>query len=812
VHRIFPTLRPTVWVTIENGFGQAFAALIFAIQAPLLGPYVFGSITLAMVCISVWDAVPRLAATDALISIRNIEPQHWSTTTTVGILMSLIFGATVFALAGPLALALGDGELAPVVRALAVLPLIQSLAIAPIAAAQRSLQMQATTIRTVAGLAAGGIVGLILALLGAGVWALVCQALVQAAVATIVLWSAVPIPFRLEVSYSHLRDVARFAVPAMVGRAMNWAGGQLPRFMLGVSLGPTVVGLFGLGARLNDIIVQVAIIPKTLVARVDLRRFEAGSDALVQAVRRTLFKLSLLAFPICLGGAAVVPVLFSAWLGARWQGAVVSSQLMLLMGVPAVTYYAASAVLLALNRQKSEAAMSTLNTVSILVTVLIFVPFGLVAVTGALAARLVLMLPVPITMMRRQGGVRPRDILMPQAIPFIAAVGMGAAVRLLSAKLGSDSVSSLVELLGFGVFAYAALLTLFLPKRVFGICKQIVDAIERRYIASLALRTALRPLRLEWLLYYRRHRRAVRTTRPYRRDAEPGVLLEKLQGMNLVFAVTAGRSGTTLARQLFALLPGVTSEHEPEPSFHVFLRRIERDPDIARQFLLRYKLPVIADLPTSNYVELNHTFSEGFLEPLLALGVRPNLLLLRREPRLIALSYLERFTVPERTFLGLEWLISPRFARSLPVPNWRRMSDYQLLFWYALEIERRQREYAGLITSLGGVARAATTAEMTDFASFAELSEALGLLSATADHDLLARHHAEISQTQWNINEGPRWRYVGDIEREEEEVWRAVSRSAPELRQSVEGWYRACWSEQTGRDLTGGRNTETARE
>jgi hypothetical protein len=47
----------------------------------------------------------------------------------------------------------------------------------------------------------------------------------------------------------------------------------------------------------------------------------------------------------------------------------------------------------------------------------------------------------------------------------------------------------------------------------------------------------------------------------------------------------------------------------------------------------------------------------------------PNFILLRRDPRLIALSYFERNTVPERTFYGLEFLLSPEYRDTLPLPG-----------------------------------------------------------------------------------------------------------------------------------------------
>jgi hypothetical protein len=341
-------------------------------------------------------------------------------------------------------------------------------------------------------------------------------------------------------------------------------------------------------------------------------------------------------------------------------------------------------------------------------------------------------------------------------------------------------VTSQVGQIGVG----AAVISALLP-----ICKKLFYRVEAKYIASLKLRKYLRPLGLEWLLYFRRHLIWVRQTRVHRRRFVSRDVVAGLQSKRLVFTATSGRSGTAFVHQLFSLLPDVTSEHEAEPPFQTHLRQMDRGSIVARDFLLQYKLPHIADLPTSRYVDVSHPFCKGFVEPTLALGIRPNLLVLRREPRLVALSFLERYTVPERTFFGLEWLLSPRFARSMPLPGWRGMSDYQLVFWYALEIERRQREYTGMIRSVGGVVRETAAVDLADFERFAELSKDLGLLAPWADLALLKLRHAETCAIRWNKNEGPLWRYVGSIEQEEEEVWRKISQSDPGLRSFVEERY-----------------------
>jgi hypothetical protein len=244
---------------------------------------------------------------------------------------------------------------------------------------------------------------------------------------------------------------------------------------------------------------------------------------------------------------------------------------------------------------------------------------------------------------------------------------------------------------------------------------------------------------------------------------------------------------------LFALLPDTTSRHEPDPAFHAYLRRTKSDPGFAKEFLLRYKLPWICDLPTHNYAELSHVFCEGFLEPLLELGAVPNIILLRRHPRLIATSYFERETVPERTFYGIQFLLSPRYPGTLPLGGWRRMTDYQLIFWYAIEIERRQREYSRLVQAAGGVVFDTTATELDNPQRFIELAKAVQLLSPAADFDLLFRAHAAIAGLRWNKNPAPvrSFRRDFDIDAEEEAVWRVVSETDPQLRSWVEQRCRA---------------------
>lgn len=786
--------RPALWLMSEKIFAQVFWLVVFAVQAPLLGPYAFGLVNIVTALVGYSELVVGSTAADALISIRDIDDRHFRSVTTACSLICVVFGIAVCAVANPLAAAFGDAGLAPIIRAMAILPLIQAVSIAPTAFAQREMQFGSLAIRTMVSLFAGGAVGLGLALAGVGVWALVFQTLVQRTVAAVVLWMTVPLRFSIGLSGEHFRELARFALPLMLARSMNWVQGQTPRLVLGAFLGPTDLGLFSLGLRLHDMVTQVAIGPKAMVARIDLRRYATDPDALAVAVRKVFYQTSFMAFPLCVGGASVMPVLFRTWLNPHWRGAIVPSQLMLLMAMPFVTYYVTTAVLLALNRQKWEAGMSIVQTVSALLVLAGAAPFGLNAVSAAIAVRAVVLLPWPIFILRRHCGLRVGDMLLPQLPPLAASALMGVVILVLKSELDAANIKdmhALFILIATGAICYAIVLALFGRGPLIKAPRDLLHRLEASLIASLRLRKALRFLGVEQFLYHRRHSYFVRSTERFRRDCDADVVVAMARRTNLVFTVTAGRTGTTFAQKLFGILPDVVSEHEPKPYFHTWLREVEKKPDKATEFLLHYKLPSVCDLQTPNYVELNHVFCKGFLEPMLALGITPNLLLLRRDPRLVALSYLERYTVPERTYYGMEWLLSPRYAKAMPLRGWERMTDYQLVFWYALEIERRQRYYAHIIRGRGGAVSDVTAAELSDFNRFAEVARNLRLLGQGYDCESIARRHAEIVQIAWNRNSGSLWSFKGDLDREEDEVWRAVSETEPDLHSWVQRRYKA---------------------
>jgi len=259
-----------------------------------------------------------------------------------------------------------------------------------------------------------------------------------------------------------------------------------------------------------------------------------------------------------------------------------------------------------------------------------------------------------------------------------------------------------------------------------------------------------------------------------------------LVNKELIFTVTPGRSGSTYLARLLETIPDVSAHHEPSPNFAQVMRLVQTQPHIAYNYLTHYKFPAINNLPGRVYAETSHLACKGFIVPMIRMGLRPSLVILRRPPREVAWSFFERSTIPARSTPGIQDLLDPRDLGVVPLMGWDKMSNYQLCFWYALEIERRQLEYADLAYKLGLNVVDITNRDLNDWPKFAHLLTTFNLPVS----EEIQRSHAQVSSTRHKPN--PSYQNCPDssnLLEEEEAVWSSVSHFLPLLRTGIEHRY-----------------------
>lgn len=182
-----------------------------------------------------------------------------------------------------------------------------------------------------------------------------------------------------------------------------------------------------------------------------------------------------------------------------------------------------------------------------------------------------------------------------------------------------------------------------------------------------------------------------------------------------MFCVTTGRSGTQLLANSIHRCMLAVSLHEPSPGFQdirPFTVSGSARADLIKDWWITTKLPAMYaqanERQHQRYVETSHVFCKGFAEMLIDIGIVPDIIVLRRDPRETAQSLFRIGTIPWRNERGKKWCMAENDDRHLlPGSDLSVLSDYQLCYLYCLEIEakadhlgKRVRDGGGKVCSL----------------------------------------------------------------------------------------------------------------
>lgn len=202
----------------------------------------------------------------------------------------------------------------------------------------------------------------------------------------------------------------------------------------------------------------------------------------------------------------------------------------------------------------------------------------------------------------------------------------------------------------------------------------------------------------------------------------------------ITLVVSPGRSGTQLLHSLFMKVPGMAGDHEDEryPSFATVRRQNLIDRSVGKQYLEKF-LTYVENLPGEFYSITDLSSSYGSIEHYLDLGLKPNVIFLRRNPILISKSLFELDFLSKNTpefwagWTPANWYPSPGEAESLPMDMSKRIHSYQHCYWLCCDNEWRAQRYEALLPIHGCKIWQTTTLDLLNVHQFNAMLEHFNL-------------------------------------------------------------------------------------
>jgi PST family polysaccharide transporter len=424
-----------------------------------MAPADYGLIALSMAVILILIAASRLGLEKLLVQLDTVGATEADTAFFFSLLLGSLLSALLWLAAPSLAGLVETPELQPVMRALAPVVFLKALEVVPLGLMIRELNFKVVAMRTLMALFAGGIAGIAMALKGYGVWALVSQEIVKAVCSLIALWLACEWRPGFSTSARAGRKMLAVSAHLMGSEMTRIAQNHLDRFLIGGFLGASSLGIYTVAAKVNQ--AAVFILHDSL-GRVGLPIFSSARHdrprmtSLFFQSQRIGAALTLPVFILLiLTAQSLVPLI----LGPQWQASVPVLQALCLASCAHSIGVFNGPLLLAIGRPDIVFRLSILSVITGVITCIVALPWGLVAVSLAFALRAWLILPLELVLCERYSKIPTRPVWTALVRQLLALAPMVLVV------LGFQSLSAqwqpwpaMLTSLALGVVSYVVAL------------------------------------------------------------------------------------------------------------------------------------------------------------------------------------------------------------------------------------------------------------------------------------------------------------------------------------------------------------------
>lgn len=395
------TVKGVFWSAAESWGAQGTQLLTFLVLARLLGPEMFGLVSMANIFIHFVQALIGSGFSDAIVQRKDLEPEHLDTAFWANLGIGILLTGMGIASAGHIASFFSEPALASIIPWCSLNVLLNSLSSIQEAILRRNLSFKGLAVRRVGGALIGSIVGITMAFLGFGVWSLICQTLVGSFFGVVLLWSVSPWRPQLRVSSRHFNDLFSFGINVVGMGILVFLSQRGDDFLIGYFLGPVALGYYTVAYKLLIIITQLFGNTVRKVALPTFSKLQDNPERLRQAVYKATKLINFLTMPIFLGIAVLAPDVTQLLFGNQWLPSVPIMQVLAIVGVAQATVYFTNPVMNAIGRPDLSLLLLLAYTFAKLVTFFVAVQFGILAVAVALGICSYIIAPVKVLFFKR---------------------------------------------------------------------------------------------------------------------------------------------------------------------------------------------------------------------------------------------------------------------------------------------------------------------------------------------------------------------------------------------------------------------------
>lgn len=317
-----------LWMSLSKIAHIILHLIILAILARLLTPNDFGMLAASMVVINLSDIFVQIGVGPSIIIKKNIDDDFIKTAFSLSLIFGFGFGILILVFAPHIAKIFKISDLTNILIVLCLIFPIKSFSVVAESLLKKYMKFRLLAYRSIISYAIGyGLIGIILAFLDFGIWALVAATISQVLVNSVFVLIAYPHNKKLYINKYLVKELLYYGGGFTLSRIFNYTANQADNFIVARWLGPSSLGFYNraytlmktpinlYGQMLHDVLFPA------------LSSIRDKSSEMTSVFSKGTMIISVLSLPVMLLMIVLAPEIIMIFLGKQWIAAIAPFQI-----------------------------------------------------------------------------------------------------------------------------------------------------------------------------------------------------------------------------------------------------------------------------------------------------------------------------------------------------------------------------------------------------------------------------------------------------------------------------------------------------
>ncbi|HVO74140.1 MAG TPA: lipopolysaccharide biosynthesis protein, partial [Ignavibacteriaceae bacterium] len=371
------TLSGLNWNFLNNYSNAVISTLVGIVLSRLLTPSDFGLLGMVLIFTGLADLFVTLGMGQSVIRIKDLTENHIRVATTLTILSSILIYLLFYFSAGLIADFYHEQKLISIIKVLSSLFIIRGVGTVSYGLLQKELDFKAIMIISIFVSLAYGILSLILALMGLGVWSLVYGNIASSLTGCFMILRKFPVNLKPLFKRKEFRELASFGTGVSLSNILFYASSKSDFLIVGKMISSNALGLYNRAFNLMSESINKVTGGIYNVLFPAFASSQNDKQKLRMAYLRTIKTVSYIMMPLLAVMIVNAEYLIKGLYGAKWAEAIPVFRILAFAGILRITLAYSGAIAHATGRVYVEAFQQVVYFIILTGSALYMVKYGI---------------------------------------------------------------------------------------------------------------------------------------------------------------------------------------------------------------------------------------------------------------------------------------------------------------------------------------------------------------------------------------------------------------------------------------------------